>query len=80
MRNTVLALAAAGSLTFLAITPALAVGVCSHNPNLDNCPIYGVYGKTTPPTSSFYQVRPRSIRHAQSRHVRPLHPGSEAKL
>ena len=67
MRNSILALAAAGSLTFVAFTPALAVGLqCSDYSNLDRCPIYGgVYGNSTPLALS-YQVPPRHIRHAQN--------------
>ena len=67
MRNTILAIAAAGSLTFVAFTPALAVGLqCSDYSNLDRCPIYGgVYGNSTPLALS-YQVPPRHIRHAQN--------------
>ena len=65
MRNSILALAAAGSLTLF--TPALAVGLQgSDYPNLDRCPIYGgVYGNSTPLALS-YQVPPRHIRHAQN--------------
>jgi hypothetical protein len=67
MRNTILALAAAGSLIFVAFTPALAVGMqCSDYSNLDRCPIYaGGNGNSTPLASS-NQVPPRHIRHAQS--------------
>ena len=74
MRNTILALAAAGSLTFVALTPALAVGLqCSDYSNLDRCPIYGgVYGNSTP-LASPYQVSPRHVRHAQNYRGRYLY-------
>ena len=42
-RNTILALIAAGLLTFVAFKPSLATGACSDPANLDNCPIYGAY-------------------------------------
>jgi hypothetical protein len=70
MRNTILALAAAGPLTFVVLTPALAVGLtCPDYPNMDRCPIDGVYGNPTPRPSS-YQVPPRQIRHAHTYHKR----------
>ena len=46
-RNTILALVAAGVLTGVAFTPALPEGLqCSDYPNLDRCPLYGVYAKS----------------------------------
>ena len=72
MRNTILALAAGGSLAFVAFTPALATGVCSDYANLDDCPIYGVYGNSTLRASS-YQVPPRHIRHAHAYRGRYLY-------
>ena len=72
MRNTILVLGTVTSLTFA--TPALATGVCSDFPNLDNCPIYGVYGTPTTrgPTYQMrgesYQVPPAHTRHARSYH------------
>ena len=64
-RNTILALIAAGLLTVVALTPAFAVGLeCSDYPNLDRCPIYGVYGNSRPPAS--YQVPSMHVRHAQT--------------
>ena len=63
-RNTILALITAGLLTFVAFKPSLATGACSDSANLDNCPIYGAYGNSTPRALS-YQVQPRHIRHAQ---------------
>ena len=65
MRNTILTLVAAGSLAFVAFTPALAVGLeCPNYPNMERCLIDGVYGNPTPRPSS-YEVPPRQIRHAQ---------------
>ena len=44
-RNTILALVAAGLLTVVAFTPALPEGLqCSDYPNIDRCPLYGVFG------------------------------------
>ena len=59
-RNTILALIAAGLLTFVAFKPSLATGACSESPNLDKCPIIGVYGNPTPRPSS-YQMPPRQV-------------------
>jgi hypothetical protein len=72
MRNTIIAVVAAGLPTFAVLTPAFATGVCSNYPNLDGCPIYEVYGDQTPPASSSSRATPRHIRHAQS------HPGRYA--
>jgi hypothetical protein len=72
MRNTILPLVAVGSLTFVALTPALATGLCSEYPNLNKCPIDGVYGNPTSRPSS-YQTPPRHVRHAQ--HVRYRYNG-----
>ena len=71
MRNTILVLGTVASLPFATLTPALATGVCSNYPSLDNCPIYGVYDKTShgSPSRGYgasYQVAPEHIR--QSRH------------
>ena len=75
MRNTILTLVAAGSLTFVALTPALAVGVeCSNYPSPDRCPISAVYGNSTPPATT-YQVPPRHIRQTQTHHGRYLNHG-----
>ena len=69
MRNTVLALVAAGSITFAALSPALAVGItCPDYPNMERCPIDGVYGNPTPRPS--YQAPRMQIRHAQGHHDR----------
>ena len=76
-RNTVLALVAAGSLTVVAFAPALAVGLDCSPPNLDRCPIYGVWGNPTPHASSYqssYQMAPRPIRHSQSLHTHYSNP------
>jgi hypothetical protein len=75
MRNTILALAAAGSLTLAALTPALAVGlICSDSHNLDRCPISGVYGNPTPASS--YHAPHWQIRHGQiHNHGRYLYNG-----
>jgi hypothetical protein len=73
MRNIILAVVAAGSLTFAALTPALAVGLtCSDYPNLDRCPLYGSSPK--PPASS-YRVPPRPSRHSHSHHGHYLYNG-----
>ena len=64
MRNIILAFAAAGSLAFVAFTPAFATGLCSDYPNLDTCPIYGAYGNSRP--SASYQVPYKHVRHAQA--------------
>ena len=63
-RNTVLALVAAGLLTVVAFAPALAVGLDCAPPNLDRCPIYGVYGNQMP-NAPAYEATPRQIRHSQ---------------
>jgi hypothetical protein len=63
MRNTILVLVAAGSLTLGALTPALAAGFeCSDYPNLDKCPVYG--GNATPRASAYQLSRP--VRHVQN--------------
>jgi hypothetical protein len=69
MRNTILALAAAGPLTFVVLTPAVAVGLMCPTPNMERCPIDEVYGNPTPRPSS-YQVPPTQIRHARTHHER----------
>ena len=65
MRNTILALVAAGSLTVGTLSPAFAGLECSDYPNLDKCPVYG--GAETPRPSA-YQVPPRAVRHAHNYH------------
>ena len=68
-RNTILALVAAGLLTVVAFTPALPVGLgCSNYPSPNRCPIYAIYGNSTPP-ATVYQAPPRHIRHTQSYHT-----------
>ena len=76
MRNATIAIGAAGSMTLLALTQAHATGVCSNFPDLDRCPIYGVYD-TTPYQSSepSWQTAPRHVRHTQDREVRYLRQG-----
>ena len=64
MRNTILALVAAGLLTVASLAPALAIGLDCAPPNLDGCPIYGVYGNPMP-NASAYEATPRQIRHSQ---------------
>jgi hypothetical protein len=66
MRNTILGLVAAGSLTLGSLTPASAVGLdCVPDyPNLDRCPLYG--GNATPRASAYQLSRPG--RHAQNYH------------
>jgi hypothetical protein len=81
MRNTTLILGTVASLTFATFTPALATGVCSNYPSLDNCPVYGVYDNPTTHGSSYqmrgesYQVPAEHIRHARSYHTRYRYPG-----
>jgi len=69
MRNTILALIAASPLTVVAFTPVLADGLCSNYPNLDGCPIYGIYENPTP-LASPHHVTPRHIRHAHTHYSR----------
>ena len=58
-RNTILALVAAGLLTVVAFTPALAEGLqCSDYSSLDRCPIYGGHENSSPRAS--YLVPPVS--------------------
>ena len=65
MRNTILTLVAAGSLTLGALTPAFAVGLeCTDYPTLDRCPLYG--GNATARASAYQLSRP--ARHAQNYH------------
>ena len=79
MRHATFAIGAAGSLTLLALTPAQATGVCSNFPNLDRCPIYGVYDTT--PYQSYespgpsWQTAPRRVRHTQDRELSYLRQG-----
>ena len=61
MRNTILTLMSAGSLTLTILTPALATGVCASYPDLRNCPIPGVYEN-----SNSHQLSSRPIRHVTS--------------
>ena len=76
MKNATIAIGAAGSLTLLALTPADATGICSDFPNLDRCPIYGVYDTTPYEWSrSSWQTAPRHVRHTQDREARYLHQG-----
>jgi hypothetical protein len=61
MRNTILTLVSAGSLTLTVLTPALATGVCADYPDLRNCPIYGISEN-----SPSLQLPSKHIRHARS--------------
>ena len=72
MRNATIAIGA-GSLTLLALTPADATGICSNFPQLDRCPIYGVY-ETTPYEQS-WQMTPRRVRHVQKSQLRYVPQG-----
>jgi len=72
MRNATIAIGA-GSLTLLALTPADATGICSNFPQLDRCPIYGVYDTT--PHEHSWQMTPRRVRHVQNRQVRYVPQG-----
>ena len=72
MRNTILALASAGSLTVIGVVPAFATGACAGYPDLRNCPIYGVYDNSNSyeeqssyPLENSYQQPYRTTRHAR---------------
>jgi hypothetical protein len=82
MRNTTLILGTVASLTFATLTPALATGACSNYPNLDNCPVYGVYDNPTIHGSSYqrvygasYQVAPERAQQTRHHHGGYYHHG-----
>ena len=65
MRNTILALVSAGSLTLIGVAPAFATGACAGYPDLRNCPIYGVYDNPNAYEQSNSYQQPYRTRHAR---------------
>jgi len=66
MRNTILTLISAGSLTLAVLTPAFATGVCAGYPDLRNCPIYGISEDSTslqPPAKHMGHARSVGYHH-----------------